>query len=76
MIREVKARFIAVRVKLDSQDHPERRFRQELFDSKGLPTVGLVDSHGTPVVGQTIGKDLSVGDVTAARFIEILRGVK
>ncbi len=76
MIDEVNARFVAVRVMLDTQDHPEKHFREELFGTKGLPTVGLIDGEGRPVAGKTIGLDLTVGKFDAAQYVEILKGVK
>ncbi len=76
MIEEINARFVAVRVKLDRQDHPEKHFRRELFDAGGLPTVGLIDGSGNVVAGKTIGKDLSVGGFDAAQYVEILKSVK
>lgn len=76
MIEEVNARFVAVRVELNTQDHPEKHFRMELFDAKGLPTVGLIDSKGQVVPGKTIGRDLTVGKFDAAQYVEILKGVK
>lgn len=69
-------RFVAVRVKIESQDDPEEHFRWDLFESKGLPTVGLVDGAGNPVAGKVIGVNLSVSDVDPAKFIEILESVK
>ncbi|GEM_PF-4690701 len=76
MIDAVNARFVAVRVKLDVQNHPEEHFRLELFGAMGLPTVGLVDSTGAPVEGKTIGLDLTVGEFDAAQYVEILESVK
>lgn len=76
MIDEINARFVAVRVMLNTQDHPEKHFRQELFQAMGLPTVGLIDGQGRPVPGKTIGRDLMVGKFDAAQYVEILEGVK